>query len=493
MALRSWFGSLRTNPAQQPARRPRLGVQQLEDRTVPSAVFGSTIGVGNAEGNTKANGVANDAPGNTYMTGYFTGTVDFDPAHAPADGSDVLTARGTTDAYVAKYAADGSLAWARRMGGDAPTDPAVGAPDIGGAVAIDAAGNVYVAGGFTGAADFGPFALTSAGSRDGFVAKLDPAGVVKWATRWGTAADDFAHGLGLDAAGNVYALSGSFVGNAGNGTDVLKLAPTGAVTWDRFINTHLAAAGRLAVDAAGNVYVAGTFQQGVDFDPGAKTYWVNSGPGSAGYALKLTTAGKFAWVSPFVGQTAGSSYGYSLASGVAVDGAGGVIVGGSYGGSMSVDFDPGVGTATLPAGSGGYVAKLNAASGGLTWVRGLAGSGTAVYDLAVDAAGGIYATGNFTGTVDFDPGAGVTALTSAGGTDAFVLKLDTAGTFAWAGAFGGTGDDSGRGIAVDGAGGVSVVGWYMGTADFDPDPGVAYNLTNPGTFNNGFLVKLRQN
>ncbi len=496
MALRTWLRNRSTEAAPKPAPRPRLGVQRLEGREVPSAVFGSALSVGNAEGSSGASGVANDAAGNTYLTGRFTGTVDFDPAHAPADGSDVLTSRGGTDVFVAKYAADGTLAWARRMGGAEATggNPVPGVPDIGNAVAVDAAGNVYVAGGFTGAADFGPFTLTSAGGRDGFVAKLDSAGVVRWATRWGTAADDVANAVGLDAAGNVYAVSTSWVGSAANGNDVVKLAPTGAVAWDRFVNTHCAmGAGKLAVDAAGNVYVAGEFQGTVDFDPGVKTQWVTGGGGSTGYVLKLTTAGKFAWVSPFVGQTSASAYGYSSANSVAVDGAGGVIVGGYTGGNMPVDFDPGAGTATLPAGSGGYVAKLNAASGGLSWVRGLAGSFTFVLGLAVDAAGGIYATGDFSGTVDFDPGAGVTALTSAGGQDAFVLKLDAAGTFAWAGAFGGTGDDLGTGVAVDGAGGVSVVGSYNGTADFDPDPNVTYNLTTPGTFRNGFLVKLRQN
>jgi hypothetical protein len=93
-----------------------------------------------------------------------------------------------------------------------------------------------------------------------------------------------------------------------------------------------------------------------------------------------------------------------------------------------------------------------------------------VYGLAVDAAGAVYASGSFSGTIDFDPGAGVASLPSAGGTDAYAVKLDAAGNYAWAGAFGGAGNDIAYGIAVDGSGGVYVAGWYQGAADFDPDP-----------------------
>src|SRR5438552_2041239 len=86
--------------------------------------------------------------------------------------------------------------------------------------------------------------------------------------------------------------------------------------------------------------------------------------------------------------------------------------------------------------------------------------------IAVDAAGNVYATGGFSGTVDFDPGPGVFNLTSAGGYDAFVSKLDGAGNFVWARALGSSTDD-GNGIAVDGAGNVYTTGAFQGTADFD--------------------------
>ena len=98
----------------------------------------------------------------------------------------------------------------------------------------------------------------------------------------------------------------------------------------------------------------------------------------------------------------------------------------------------------------------------------------------------------FTGTVDFDPGAGVTTKTSAGLSDAFVLKLDSAGNFAWADTFGGTGSDIGWGIAVDPVGTVHLAGAYQGNVAFDLDPSGLNGLTDPGTSYNGYLVKLTQ-
>lgn len=74
--------------------------------------------------------------------------------------------------------------------------------------------------------------------------------------------------------------------------------------------------------------------------------------------------------------------------------------------------------------------------------------------IATDTNGNVYTTGVFNGTVDFDPGAGVTNLISAGGFDIFVSKSDSAGNFVWAKRLGGTGTDESNGVAVDGSGNV---------------------------------------
>jgi hypothetical protein len=509
MALRKWRWPRPADHSQQPARqsRTRLGVDALEDRSVPAVGFLSALGVGNDTGGSQAIDVAVDAAGNSFLTGSFSGTVDFDPAHAHPGNADVLTARGPEDAFVAKYAPDNSLVWAYRMGGDAlPYKGRI--TDVGRALAVDGSGNVYVAGKFAGSADFGPVNHTAAGEADGFVAKVSPGGAVLWASRWGAAHWDEGKGVGVDAGGNVYAVggrtyedaSGLFTVHNNHGLDVLKFSPTGTAVWAKWINTrYIPNYANLAVNASGNVFVAGSFQGSVDFDPGSKTKYFSSGASSSGFVLNLTSAGNYAWASTYYGQS-GSTSGYSVAYSLALDGSGNVIVGGHYGGL--VDFKPGSGTTTLPTAGGGFVTKLNA-NGALVWAKALEKTSTvgstliSVYGLAVDASGSIYATGHLYGSsgggsVDFDPGPGMHSRTTAGGSDIFVLKLNSTGNFAWAETFGGAGSDIGWGVAVDLAGTVHLAGAYQGTVDFDPDPIDVFNLTTPGTRSNLFLVKLTQ-
>ncbi|MSR56778.1 MAG: hypothetical protein EXS05_03795 [Planctomycetaceae bacterium] len=466
-----------------------VAAEVLEERALLSAAFGSALSIGNDASNS-ANDVATDQGGNSYNTGYFSGIVDFDQAAAHSGDTDILTARGATDAFVAKYAPDNSLAWVQRMGGDATNVNNAFLTDSGSKIAIDGNGSVYVTGQFMGSADFGSTTLSSAGDRDGFVVKLDAGGTVQWARSWGTTAFDVAGGVGVDSAGNVYALGSQSYPNSVT-YDVLKFNSSGNSVWSKSIVARQGAnTGDLAVDGPGNVSLAGQFRGTVDFDPSNKTNYVSSGPQPAAFVLKLDTNGKFGWVSPFVGQTVGSTTGYAAAQSVALDGSGNVIVGGYY--NYSVDFNPGAGTTTLPTSGRGFITKLNS-SGGLVWARALeANDTTFVYGLDVDAAGSIYATGAFFGTVDLDPGSGVDSRTTAGGPDIFVLKLTAAGNFSWAETFGGTGNDVGFGIAVDSSGVVHLAGAYGNTVDFDPDPLAIYNLTTPGTFRNGFRLRLRQ-
>jgi hypothetical protein len=482
--IRGWANRLNHTGTRSPIRRRRAGLrlrlEALEDRSVPAA-FGSALGIGNDSGASQARGVAVDAAGNTYLTGRFSGTTDFDPARTHPGDADLLTARGGTDIFVAKYAPDNTLVWARRMGG--PDDVPYATNENGDAIALDGSGNVYIAGFFQGTADFGSISLTSAGEADAFVVKLNATGAVVWANRWGTAGSDTGTGVGVDGAGNVYAA----VVRANAGHTVLKYSPTGAANWAKSIETRPFGGppAGFVTDAAGNVFVCGSFRGTVDFDPGPKKKYVSSGVGAfdSAFVLKLTTAGAFSWVSPFVAQSGGAN-----AQSLALDGGGNLIVGGFYSGS--VDFNPGSGTTLLPTGGRAFIVKLTG-GGGLAWAKAIGGTDfVSVNGLAADAAGNVYATGSFQGSADFDPGPG-TATRSNGGV--FVLKLDAAGNFAWAETFGGTaGGGTGYAVAVDSAGTVYLAGAYRGTVDFDPDPLATYDLTNPDPYSNLFLVKLTQ-
>src|SRR5258705_4310265 len=125
-------------------------------------------GIANDEGYS----IAVDASGNVYTTGYFTGTVDFDPG----PGTTNLTAIGLEDAFVLKMNAVGNIVWAKQFGGSSS--------DFGRSIAVDASGNVYTTGGFNGTVDFDPgpaiVNLSSAGGWDIFISKLNASGNFVW-------------------------------------------------------------------------------------------------------------------------------------------------------------------------------------------------------------------------------------------------------------------------------------------------------------------------
>ena len=117
--------------------------------------------------------------------------------------------------------------------------------------------------------------------------------------------------------------------------------------------------------------------------------------------------------------------------------------------------------------------------------------------MEVDAAGNVYTAGLFSGTIDADPGPGMFNVTSAGGQDILVSKLDSAGHFVWAAAMGGPGSDQGRSIALDGQGNLYTAGIFQQTVDFDPGAG-ASNLTSALDANGNstadvFALKLNAN
>ena len=378
-----------------------------------------------------------DASGNTYVTGDFGGTVDFDPGAGTAN----LTSVGGVDAYVAKLDASGNYVWARRFGGSSD--------DVVRGVAVDTSGSTYLTGYFDGTVDFDPGAgtanLTSAGSADAYVVKLNSSGTYVWAQQFGGSNIDGGTEVVADASGNVY-VTGFFQGTVdfdpGAGTAnltsdglyndqfVVKLGASGTYVWARqFRKSELEL---ITVDASGNVYLTGYFRVTADFDPGAGTANLTSAGNTDVFVVKLDATGTYVWARQF-GGTSGD---YS--EGVAVDASGNTYVTGSFQGTA--DFDPGAGTANLTSAgaSGAFVVKLDA-SGTYVWVRQFGGSdGGNVEGVVVDTSGNTYLTGYFFGTADFDPGAGTANLTSAGWPDAFVVKLDTSGTYVWVRRFGGS-------------------------------------------------------
>jgi hypothetical protein len=164
----------------------------------------------------------------------------------------------------------------------------------------------------------------------------------------------------------------------------------------------------------------------------------------------------------------GSNWGFGLT----VDDGGNVISTGWFMGT--VDFNPGSGIVnrTSVGGEDVYVQKLDV-NGDFVWAVSFGGSSSdRGYDIITDNGGNVYVSGNFTGTVDFDPGAGVFQRTAQGNWDAFVVKLDYLGNFVWARTFGGSGADYGYAITLSDSGFVYTAGMFQGTVDFDPGTAV---------------------
>lgn len=239
----------------------------------------------------------------------------------------------------------------------------------------------------------------------------------------------------------------------------------------------------MVIDANGNVYVTGYFNDTVDFDPGPGTFTVISNGGDDIYLLKLDSIGNFLWVIT-MGNTSGDR-GISLAT----DASGDVYLTGYF--TDTVDFDPGPSVFNLISTNISFemfICKYNA-SGSLVWAKQISGSGQASPDeIKRDPTGNLYSIGSFYGTCDFDPGPGTYNLNSAGGSDLYVCKLDPSGNFLSAFALGSSAIEGGTAIEIDASGNVFFGGVFSGTFDVDPGPGVV-NFTSNGSYD-FFITKL---
>lgn len=387
------------------------------------------------------------------------------------DGS-VRFALGAYDA-TRELVIDPILAWSTYLGGsNEEADWLYGAVY---GIAVDANGNVYVAGSTT-SVDFPTAAAadpTLGGSEDAFVAKLSPTGAVLYSTYLGDSCEDIANDVAVDGAGNAY-ITGRAHGStcfAGHrpGAWVAKLGPTGAPLYSLVFGglyADTSAGEAITVDAQGVAYVAGTATT-ADFPttPGAFRTLGCPDLGMPGYGdgfvAKIGAGGALLYSTFLCG------YGYDGPSAIALDAAGNMVVAGR---TTSGDF-PAVNalqpnSGVFPTGTTGFVSKLNAAGTQLIFSTYLGGTvNDTVNGLALDGQGNVYVTGE-TQSGDFPTTPGVVQPLPGNWnciwalcTDAWVAKIAAAGnalvysTFLF-----GENDDGGADIAVDTAGNAYVVG-----------------------------------
>lgn len=402
-------------------------------------------------------GVDTDASKNVYVTGYFQGTVDFNPGPAVSN----LTSAGGYDAFISKFDQFGNFIWVKRIG-------AAGG-DTGHGIIVDAAGNLYVSGYFTGTVDFNPNAAVNnlvsntAASNDAYILKLNSNGDYVWAQRMGGPSSEYSFNLALDPLGNVL-LTGyigpgvaTFPGVASltsaGGIDgfVAKLTPAGAFTWAKRIgSTGTDYSWAVDTDAAGNVYVGGSV---AGTATGMATFTT-----AGAFVVKLNSSGTTLW-----SQLATDIDRYR---------------------DLKVDSDGNVYAGGTPGTGGMNFIKLN--NSGTPQFKKAVGNNVGY--LAISPGNKIYLGGGYNGTTAF----GTTTFTAKGGADEFVTRIAPDGSYIWAKTFGGSGSDHAYWMSADHEGELLVSGYYSDVADYDPGTCV-FNLSNTAsTLIAGQFMKLTE-
>jgi hypothetical protein len=363
----------------------------------------------------------------------------------------------------------------------------------------DNSGNVYVCGGFSGTVDFDPNAgvqnRSSNGNYDIFILKLDNSGNFVWVYTVGGINGDLAQDIHFGYDHNLY-ITGRFSENFNFNTNGSSIhTSNGAVdifllkidTAGNYINSislggSLVDGGRsLCTDSFANVYLTGTFQSSVDFDPGIGVLTKTEFGSGDIFLIKLDSALNLV----FVDQIGGS--GSDMVYSIDCSPNGSSYITGNF--EATADFDPGPGVFNLTTSNQDvFVAKFNS-YGSLNWAKKIGGIGTAVgLAIALGTSDNLFVGGAFSLTCNFNPN-GTYNLTSSGGTDGYVVKLDTNGTFETAFKIGSTDADAIHNINTDIYGNLYITGYFMLTSNFNPN-GNIFNLSSfSASSYDYFLVK----
>lgn len=445
--------------------RRRLAIDRLETRQLLAADLGFAFG---PDGSGVAFATEAGQDGSVYLGGWYSGDVDFDPG----DGQAVLSAGNATPGFIAKYSADGDFGWVQEVAG-APRG-----------IVTDDAGNVYINGSYaTGTGYFGalpPLQNTTVGSvsaEQNFLAKLDAGGQLVWArnTHVGGEGDGSRRKLRLTEDGDLL-LGGKFSGTV----DFDPTSPLGAVTsnggYDHFVlsvnnqgefvnvvtfGSVLDDGGDTQVDVGsdGSVYVAAGYRGTAHFpernDGTPVSLSVPAGADINGFVLKLSPQGETDWLVNIASDNK------SKQRFVEVDGDGDLTVFGKIKGTTS--FPDGT---TIVGGSQTEIISHWSSDGDLKWVRSF--DGVTIWRATSDPDGGVVAVGPFKGTTDFDPGNGVSTLTSGsdGANDSFVLRLDGHGDYVSVQQVSGDDDQRLYDVSVDADGSILAVGGIEGLTTF---------------------------
>ncbi len=462
-------------------------------------------------------GIAVDGSGNIYVAGY-TGSTDF-PTANPLQSTPGGPPGANYDAFVAKIKADGSaLAYSTYLGG--------GDIDQANGIGVDSAGNAYVAG-YTASTNFptsNPLQGASGGGGDAFVAKISADGsALLYSTYLGGSLYDSAQGIAVDSAGNAYvagsttspdfptktafqSVHGGVVCN-----DFCLQPPSYTINYDAFLakiapdgsslaySTFLGGLGddvaySVAIDSAGNAYLTGTTSSG-GFPLNNAAQATPGGPPFDGFVAKISADGSALLYSTYLGGSGADAPG-----GIAADGAGHAYVTGY---TTSTDFPTQNALQSAinpndPHKTDAFVAKIDTTQSGpasIVFSTYLGGSGSDVASgIAVDGAGNAYIAGQ-TASVDFPTTANALQPTLGGYVNAFVTELSADGSqLIYSSYLGGSGGDTASALAV-GSGGhplgpVIYLTGLTSSTNFPVTANAVQSTTNSVDNGNAFIAKL---
>jgi peptidoglycan hydrolase-like protein with peptidoglycan-binding domain len=422
-------------------------------------------------------GVTVDSSDNIYITGTSSGTNVFGAS---------VTSGTTEDIFVVKLNSSGVVQWVYTAGGTGR--------DRGRKIALDSSGNIYVAGYYQNTVDFGGGNVTSNGSFDAFILKLNSSGTFQWVKSYGgSTGNDLGRDVVVDSNDNAIMLGtfrgtvnfdsgdgGGVVNYTSNDYDVFLIRLNSSGIWQsvwRTENTGSADARALAIDSNNVTYVTGSFSGTVKF--GNNTY--TAANSNDLFIHKIDTY-----------NSTQSTYTSNIdttqkAKGIAVDSSGNIYATGTF--QNTVNFGGGNITSS---GKDIYLLKLNS-SLAFQWVKrfardnGAAGQafGTAV---AIDEDGNVYSVGQIGGNYNL----GGQDVASGSNNDAYIVKHDSSGTFQWSKTFGGGSGmdayDKAQDIVIDSNDFIITVGQISGTTNFST---VGGNTIDFGSDAHNWVLKIK--
>lgn len=432
-----------------------------------------------------AMGIALDSTGNIIVSGYFSGTADFDPSTSNYS----LTSNGGNDIFLARYDSAGNFIWAINVGGAGEefnySDPAV-----------DEYGNIYLCGVFNTNTNFNPKGIavmaTNRGQQDGFIAKYDSTGLLQWVRGVGGVLNDDVYRI--DYKDYLVLFAGSFTDSSfvddgltvtpiyGSGNaDVVfgKFNPNGNLFW---LNT-LKGSGEdhsynITAGINGKTYLTGTFEDTLIFDYVSVSPDTLFADGLAAFTASFSNMGNYYWSFPIE-----NAYPFGLK----VDHNGDILTCGQFSGIA--DFDPDADTMALMAQGSfdGYFAKYTN-GGSYDFAKRIGGNGADIcYTIAELSNSSILVSGYFFNTADFDPDVTVASLNSNGFADMYLAHYDSLGNYLSAFGCGSPAFEFCRNMTCNGIDEVFLCGGFEQVVDFNPAPAIN-TLVSAGS-RDGYFAK----